>query len=93
MRVNPDIRRPDVRALIRSVTSGVVPVAKLYEVYRKQMAEQGRDPVSQNALGRALSECGQRPTERWIDGRNVRCRVIHERFMAAEEFDTEPARI
>lgn len=88
-----DIRRPDVRALIRAVGSGVIPVARLYERYAAQMAEQGREPVSQKALGQALAGCGQRAVVRTIDGKNVRCRIIHERYMAPEEFDTEPARI
>lgn len=90
---NLDIRRPDVRALIRAVGPGTIPVAKLYETYRAQMAEKGREPVSQKALGQALAQCGQRLKIRQINGKNVRCRVIHERHMAPEEFDTEPARI
>jgi len=89
------IRRPDVRAVIRAVTpsgtSAVVPVAELYRVYCEQMAAQDREPVSAHAFGLAMSRCGQRQVHRGIDGRNVRCRVIHERFMAAEEFDYEPA--
>ena len=79
--------------MIRSVASGVVPVADLYRKYVSQMAEQGREPVSQKALGMALAECGQRATVRRLGGRNVRCRLIHERYMAGEEFDTEPARV
>lgn len=93
----PDIRRPDVRALIRAVTptgsSRVVPVAELYRVYSEQMDALDREPVSQKALGQALATCGQRLMVRRIDGHNVRCRVVHEKFMAPETHDFEPARI
>lgn len=85
-----------MRAVIRAVAperSAIVPVAELYRLYCGQMDAQDREPVSQKAFGQALAQCGQRLIVRRIDGRNVRCRVMHQRFMAPEEFDTEPARI
>jgi hypothetical protein len=93
MRSRPDITRPDVRALIRAVPADIVPVAELYRVYCEQMAAQDREPVSKKALGSALEQCGQRATVRAIEGKVTRCRIIREKFMAAEEHDTEPARL
>ena len=88
----PEVRRPDVRALIRAVGSATVPSGDIYRAYCRQMAEQGREPVSQKALGRALSACGQRPRVVYLDGKNVRCWVIREKFMAPEEHDSEELR-
>lgn len=85
----PEIRRPDVRALIRRTGNGTVPSADLYRTYCAQMAEQGREPVSKKALGMALAACGQRPIVLQVEGKNVRCRVIREHFMAPEEQDSE----
>lgn len=82
-----------VRAAAPGPGSRIVPVAELYRRYVALMAEQEREPVSRKAFGLALEHCGQRAVTRWDGSRNVRCRVIHERFMAPEEFDTEPARI
>lgn len=78
-----------MRALIRLVGDGTVPSADLYRVYCVQMAEQGREPVSKKALGMALDACGQRPRVLTLEGKNVRCRIIREHFMAPEDQDFE----
>lgn len=91
------VYRSDVRSVLREVapndSSRVVPAAEIYKVYVARMVEQGREPVTMNAFGRALTQCGQRGKYVLIDGRNVWCRVIHEKFMAGEQYDTEPARL
>jgi hypothetical protein len=84
------VTRPDVRALVRAVapvSSAIVPVAELYQRYAAMMDEQDRVPVSQKAFGQALDRCGQRSISRRVDGRNTRCRVIHQRWLPPEEDD------
>ncbi|MGB8665669.1 MAG: hypothetical protein WCD24_13115 [Serratia inhibens] len=85
----PEVRRPDVRTLIRKVQDGTVSCADLYRAYCEQMRERGRDPVSKKALGMALSACGQRVKVVHMGGKNVRCRIIREKFMASEDHDSE----
>lgn len=80
----PEIRHSDVRALLLRAGDGTVPSADLYRIYCDQMSDQGRDPVTKKALGVALNDCGQRVKIVRLDGRNVRCRVIREKFMAPE---------
>ena len=83
----PSIRRRDVRALIRAVGDSVRPVSVLYDRYAAQMAAQDRAPVSRKALGTALDRCGQRLWIKRLDGKNVRCRIVRESWMAAEQLD------
>jgi hypothetical protein len=85
----PEIRRPDVRALLRRVGDGTVSSADLYRAYRALMAEQDREPVSKKALGMALEACGQRARVIAREGKNVRCRIVREHFMAPEDRDHE----
>lgn len=85
----PEIRRPDVRALLRHVMDGTIPSGDLYRAYLAQMEKQGRDPVSHKALGMALAACGQRNTVATLGGRSVRCWIIREHFMAPEDRDSE----
>jgi len=87
-----DIRRPDVRALIRSFGPGTFPAVDLYVRYCAQMNEQGRTPVSQQSFGRALTCCGQTRTKQKVHDRSVWCWRLNERRMAAEEHDSQPAR-
>lgn len=78
-----------MRALLRKVGDNTVSAGDLYAAYLEQMEEQGREPVSRKALGTALERCGQRVTIKVVNRKNIRCRVIRERFMAPEEHDGE----
>lgn len=85
----PVIWRSDIRALLREVWDGVVPSGDLYRTYLAQMKKQGREPVTHNALGRALAACAQRRVSRSVEGKNVRCWVIRIKFMGPEDRDDE----
>lgn len=61
----------------------------LYQTYLAQMEKQGREPVTHNALGRAMAACAQRRVTQSVDGKNVRCWVIRIKFMGPEDRDDE----
>lgn len=85
----PEVTRDDVRALVAKVGDGTFTSAHMYREYFKQMLEQDRPAVTQNALSRALRDACQRPTNKSVDGRTTRCWVVRQKFL--EWIDPETA--
>lgn len=70
-----------MRDLAEKVGDGIIPVPDLYAAYVEMTEAQGRVPVNKTALGRAIRAAGQYSTARAIDGKNVRCWVIRQKFL------------